>query len=38
MLISNWRQVLKRAGSVRLLIAVGILSGAEMALPLLTLA
>lgn len=37
MLIHNWRQVLKRAWSVRLIIAAGLLSGAEAALPLLPL-
>lgn len=37
MLIANWRQVLKRAWSVRLMIAAGLLSGAEAALPLLPL-
>ena len=36
-LIADWRQVLKRAWSVRLIIAAGLLSGAEVALPLLPL-
>lgn len=36
-LIADWRQVLKRAWSVRLIIAAGFLSGAEVALPLLPL-
>ena len=36
-LIAEWRQVLKRAWSVRLIIAAGLLSGAEVALPLLPL-
>lgn len=35
MLIANWRQVLKRAWSVRLMIVAGLLSGIEVALPLL---
>lgn len=34
-LISNWRAVLKHAWSVRLLLLAGILSGLEVALPLL---
>ena len=37
MLIRDWRQVLKRAWSVRLILAAGLLSGAEVALPLLPL-
>lgn len=37
MLITNWRDVLRKAWSIRLLIAAGILSGAEVALPLLPL-
>lgn len=35
MLIDNWRQVLKRAWSVRLILLAGLLSGLEVALPLL---
>ncbi|MBD9390116.1 hypothetical protein IB237_23225 [Agrobacterium sp. AGB01] len=35
MFIANWRQVLKRAWSVRLLVLAGVLSGLEVALPLL---
>lgn len=34
MLVHNWRQVLKRAWSVRLMIIAAILSGLEVALPL----
>jgi len=34
-LVSNWRAVLKHAWSVRLLLLAGILSGLEVALPLL---
>jgi hypothetical protein len=34
-LISNWQAVLKHAWSVRLLLLAGILSGLEVALPLL---
>ena len=37
MLIRDWRQVLKRAWSVRLILAAGLLSGVEVALPLLPL-
>ena len=37
MLIRDWRQVLKRAWSVRLILTAGLLSGAEVALPLLPL-
>lgn len=33
-LIANWRSVLKRAWSIRLLLLAGILSGLEVALPL----
>lgn len=36
-LISDWRQVLKRAWSVRLMILAGLLSGIEVALPLIPL-
>lgn len=35
MLVQNWRQVLKRAWSVRLMIAAAVLSGLEVALPLI---
>ncbi|TWD58073.1 hypothetical protein FB480_101828 [Agrobacterium vitis] len=35
MLVNNWRQVLKRAWSVRLIVAAGIFSGAEVFLPLI---
>lgn len=35
MLISNWREVLRRAWSVRLLLLAGILSAAEIALPII---
>ncbi|MBB4952779.1 hypothetical protein H4S14_000821 [Agrobacterium vitis] len=35
MLVNNWRQVLKRAWSVRLLVAAGFFSGAEVFLPLI---
>lgn len=34
-LVENWRDVLRHAWSVRLLILAGVLSGAEVALPLL---
>ncbi|CAN7314738.1 hypothetical protein LJR009_001581 [Bosea sp. LjRoot9] len=34
-LVWNWRRVLKRAWSIRLGILAGLLSGAEVALPLL---
>ncbi len=34
-LVSNWRAVLKHAWSVRLLLLAGVLSGLEVALPLL---
>jgi len=34
-LISNWRAVLKHAWSIKLIILAGILSGAEIALPLI---
>jgi hypothetical protein len=33
-LIPDWRRVLQKAWSIRLLILAGVLSGAEMALPL----
>jgi membrane protein DedA with SNARE-associated domain len=35
MLVNNWRQVLKRAWSVRLIIVAGFFSGAEVFLPLI---
>ena len=35
-IISNWREVLRRAWSARLMILAGILSGAEVALPYFT--
>ena len=35
MLIANWRSVLKRAWSVRLMLLAGLLSGAEIALPII---
>lgn len=35
MLVRNWRQVLKRAWSVRLMIIAAVLSGLEVALPLI---
>lgn len=35
MLVSNWLQVLKRAWSVRLIVLAGLLSGAEVFLPLI---
>lgn len=34
-LVPNWREVLRYAWSIRLLILAGVLSGAEVALPLL---
>jgi len=34
-LVAHWRRVLRRAWSVRLMILAGVLSGAEIALPLL---
>lgn len=34
-LVSNWKRVLKHAWSIRLIIVAGVLSGAEIALPLL---
>jgi hypothetical protein len=34
-LLPNWRAVLRRAWSVRLMIVAAVLSGAEIALPLL---
>lgn len=33
-LVANWRAVLRRAWSIRLVIAAGLLSGLEVALPL----
>lgn len=33
--VANWREVLSRAWSIRLMILAGILSGAEIALPLM---
>lgn len=35
MLVHNWREVLKRAWSVRLMIAAAFFSGLEVSLPLL---
>lgn len=35
MLVRNWRQVLKRAWSVRLMLIAGLLSGLEFAIPYL---
>ena len=32
-LVQNWRQLLRRAWSVRLMLLAGLLSGAEVALP-----
>lgn len=34
-LVANWRRVLRHAWSVRLIVLAGLLSGAEIALPLL---
>ncbi|KPH80535.1 hypothetical protein [Bosea vaviloviae] len=34
-LVANWKRVLKHAWSIRLIILAGLLSGAEIALPLL---
>jgi hypothetical protein len=34
-LVPNWQRVLRHAWSIRLLILAGVLSGAEVALPLL---
>lgn len=34
-LVPEWRSVLRRAWSIRLLVLAGVLSGAEVALPLL---
>ena len=34
-LVANWRAVLRRAWSIKLIILAGILSGAEIALPLI---
>lgn len=34
-LVSNWKRVLKHAWSIRLILLAGLLSGAEIALPLL---
>ena len=35
MLVANWRRVLRCAWSIRLMIVAGLLSGVEIALPLL---
>ncbi|WP_029074422.1 hypothetical protein [Kaistia adipata] len=35
MLVNNWRAVLCRAWSIRLLLLAGVLSGVEVALPLI---
>lgn len=35
MLVKNWRAVLRRAWSIKLIILAGLLSGAEIALPLI---
>jgi len=35
MLIPNWRDVIKKAWSMRLMLLAGLLSGAEITLPLL---
>lgn len=35
-LVPNWRAVLRRAWSFRLMVAAGLLSGAEMVLPLVS--
>lgn len=37
-IIANWREVLTRAWSARLMILAGVLSGAEVALPYFTFA
>lgn len=34
-LVANWRAVVKRAWSIRLIILAGMLSGAEIALPVI---
>lgn len=34
MLVANWRDVLRKAWSIRLLLLAGLLSGMEVALPL----
>lgn len=34
-LVANWQRVLKHAWSIRLILLAGLLSGAEIALPLL---
>jgi len=34
-MLSNWKDILKRAWSIRLIILAGILSGAEISLPLI---
>lgn len=34
-LVENWRRVLRHAWSIRLMILAGVLSGAEVALPIL---
>ncbi|QKV18706.1 hypothetical protein [Oricola thermophila] len=33
-LLNDWRRVLRRAWSIRLIVIAGVLSGAEVALPL----
>lgn len=33
--VTNWRVLIRRAWSIRLMLAAGVLSGAEIALPLL---
>ncbi len=35
MLVKNWREIVKRAWSVRLMIVAGLLSGLEVALPII---
>ena len=35
MLIANWRQVLKHAWSIRIIILAGLLSGVEVVLPII---
>lgn len=35
MLVENWRAVLRRAWSIKLIVLAGLLSGAEIALPLI---
>jgi len=34
-IVANWRRVLRRAWSIRLLVIAGVLSGAEVALPII---